>query len=71
MNQQNKLLKKIRAMMIVMVVIMIPALMKLLGSNALAEVRTVDILMIFALGLLSGALLVTVISYLKIRKQNN
>jgi hypothetical protein len=57
-TQQTK--KKLRTLIIIMVVIIIPGIVRTINSSAFASVRWVDIIMLFVTGVATGVLIVTV-----------
>ncbi|NQU68838.1 MAG: hypothetical protein HQ510_12920 [Candidatus Marinimicrobia bacterium] len=69
MEEQLILKKKLRAVMVVMIVIIIPGLTRTLSSNAYASVRPVDVAFLFVTGMLTGAFLATLRSYLRIKNK--
>ena len=66
--QQAK--KKLRTLMIIMVVIIIPGIVRTINSSAFESMRWVDIITLFAAGMATGVLIVTVKNYLGLKKEN-
>ena len=64
--QQTK--KKLRTLIVIMVVIIIPGIVRAVNSSAFASARWVDIIILFAAGMATGVLIVTVKNYLSIKK---
>jgi len=60
--------KKLRILMIIMVVIIIPGISRTISSSAFDTVRSVDIIMLFAAGMATGVLIVTAKNYLGLKK---
>ena len=67
MNNEADLKKKLRVLMIVMVVIIIPGVTRIFDTGAFENVRAVDMAMLFAAGVATGALIVTAKIYLKLK----
>ena len=63
-----KLKKQLRTSMVLLVVIILPGLSKAFGSSAFEGVRAVDLAVLFASGVGTGSLLMTVITYFRLNK---
>ncbi len=55
--------KKLRTLMIIMVVAIIPGLVRVLNSPAFESVRSVDIVTLFVAGMATGVFITTLRSY--------
>ena len=66
-NQKEK--KRLRAMIIVMAVVVIPGLVRALSSSAFESVRSVDMAVLFASGMAAGVLLVSVRDYIQVKDE--
>lgn len=60
--------KKLRILMIIMAVIIIPGISRTISSSAFDTARSVDIIMLFAAGMATGVLIVTAKNYLGLKK---
>lgn len=70
MNNLAHSKKKLRTLMIIMVVIIIPGSFRTIGSSAFDTVRSVDIIMLFAAGMATGVFIVSAKNYLDLKKEN-
>lgn len=66
MDEKQKLKKKLRSIMIVMLAIILPGLLRFFDSTAFELVRQVDIAMIYVAGIATGVFIVTARNYLKL-----
>ena len=62
--------KRIRSVMIVFLVVIIPGYIRLFYSDAFYSVRNVDIVQLLATGILTGILIMTAKDYFRTTKQN-
>lgn len=60
--------KRIRSLIIVFLVVVIPGYIRIFYSNAFDSVRIVDIIQLLATGMLTGILLMTAKDYFKMKK---
>lgn len=67
MNNETDLKKKLRVLMIVMVVVIIPGVIRAFDAGAFENVRAVDMAMLYVAGVASGALIVTIKIYLNLK----
>lgn len=70
MEKTQQLKKKLRSLMIIMVVIIIPGLERAINSSAFESVRSVDITMLFVAGMATGVLIVTARNYFRLKKDD-
>ena len=70
MEEKQKLRKRIRSVMIVFLVVIIPGYIRLFYSDAFYSVRAVDIVQLLATGILTGILIMTAKDYFRTTKQN-
>jgi hypothetical protein len=70
MDEKQKLRKRIRSVMIVFLVVIIPGYIRLFYSDAFDFVRAVDIVQLLATGILTGILIMTAKDYFRTTKQN-
>ncbi len=68
MNELQKKEKKLRAILIVLIVVIIPAVFRIWDTNAIADMRNIDVLLLFVLGFASGAFVVNLKHYLNLKK---
>jgi len=69
MNEQQQKAKKLKVLLIVLGVIIIPAIFRILNSGILQSIRNIDIVMIFGLGFATSAFLMILRDYLKLRSK--
>jgi len=65
-----KLKKKLRTLMIIMVVAILPGLVRTLNSPAFESVRSVDIIMLFVAGMATGVFITTIRSYIRLKDES-
>ena len=70
MEEKQKLRKRIRSVMIVFLVVIIPGYIRLFYSDAFNSVRVVDIVQLLATGILTGILIMNAKDYFRTTKQN-
>lgn len=68
MTETERTRKKLRVLLIVLIVLLLPALGKLVGSGALNSIRNVDVALLFGSGFATGAFVVTLVRSLQLRK---
>jgi len=67
MDQKVKLRKKLRALTIILIVVIIPGIVRIINNNAFGSIRAVDIAILFVSGMITGGLLITLKEYLSFK----
>ncbi len=67
MNERESSRKQLRLLLILMLVIVIPGVMRLVATDALSNTRTVDVITLFAAGVLTGVTLARTLDYFRLR----
>lgn len=70
MDEKQNQRKRIRSVMIIFLVVIIPGYIRLFYSDAFYSVRNVDIVQLLATGILTGILIMTAKDYFRTTKQN-
>ena len=70
MDEKQNQRKRIRSVMIIFLVVIIPGYIRLFYSDAFYSVRSVDIAQLLATGILTGILIMTAKDYFRTTKQN-
>lgn len=70
MNERQTKQKKLKSILIVLGVIIMPVIFRLLDSGALQSIRNIDIAMIFGLGFAAGVFLLTLKGYLRLKNKD-
>lgn len=70
MEELQQAKKKLRSLMIIMVIIILPGILRTINSSAFKSVRAVDIIMLFVAGVATGVLIITAKNYLGLKKDN-
>ena len=60
--------KKLIAIIVVMFIVIVPGVLRLISNDAFINVRAVDTLMLFASGMVTGALIVIAKNYYSLKK---
>jgi uncharacterized membrane-anchored protein len=68
--EEKQTRKKLRSLIVILVVVIIPGLLRLINSSAFESVRSVDIVILFATGMVTGVLIVTIRSYFSLNKDD-
>jgi hypothetical protein len=69
MEEEQKLRKKARSVMIIFLVVIIPGYFRLFFSDSYLLVRDVDIIQLLATGILTGILIMAAKDYFKMKKE--
>jgi len=67
MDQKVKLGKRLRALTIILIVVIIPGIVRIINNNAFGSIRAVDIAILFVSGMIVGGLLITLKEYLSLK----
>ena len=67
MDQKVKLGKRLRALAIILIVVIIPGIVRIINNNAFGSIRAVDIAILFVSGMIVGGLLITLKEYLSLK----
>ncbi len=70
MEEKQQVKKTLRTLTIIMVVIIIPGLLRTINSSAFESVRSVDIVMLFGVGMATGVLVATARNYSRLIKDD-
>lgn len=69
MENKKEITHKLKRLVIIFAVIIIPGLIRVIDSNAFTNVRNVDIALLFVSGVATGAFIVLLKIYLQFKKE--
>ena len=70
MENKTETTKKLKRLVIIFAVIIIPGLVRVIDSNAFTNVRIVDVALLFVSGVAAGAFIVLLKIYLQFKKED-
>lgn len=70
MDEKLQAKNKLRSLMVILVVIIIPGLVRSINSSAFESVRSVDMVILFATGMATGVLIVTIKTYFRANRND-
>jgi len=69
MDNKQEITKKLKRLVIIFAVVIIPGLVRISDTTAFENVRTVDLALLFVSGVATGAFIVLLKIYLQFRKE--